>query len=321
MDHWQKPIIINTRFGPNYLWHIMGVAKIGYDSEYSDLYRDTIISGDLKYIESKKSLLAFKEGEGGELSGFFAMLPAWLNLENKSDFEKYFNTLIAALQKGSLLPFVDTFKDADWSDLFFSEFIKRDNLPKGNEELITVSQKLASIYLNNFDSYIDKVWPIAENSMSSRAENLNNIFEATDYISKWENFLGIPFAANHYEIVLCYANKNGPDYNSLGYDSNLFYFDKSFKKTWQFLSHEIGTHILIKTYFKLSTEGNLDRSKLYSAYENLSMFYNKIILDTDKLEYNLPEHMREEYYQKKYQKLYKKKLNPEAMIRSVLDSK
>lgn len=320
MDHYQKPIIINTRFGPNYLWHIMAVAKIGYDSEYSDLYRDTIIPDDLKYIESKKSLLAFKEGEGGELTGFFGMLPAWLNLESKSDFEKYFNTLILALQNGSLSPFVETFKDADWSDLFFSEFIKRDNIPKGNEELITVSQKLASIYLNNFDSYIDKVWPIAESSMNSRAKELNNIFEATDYIAKWENFLGIPFEANQYEIVLCYANKNGPDYNSLGYDSNLFYYDKPFKKTCQFLSHEIGTHILIKIVFKLSNEPDLDFSKLYSAYENLSMFYNKIILDRDKLEYNLSEHMNEEYYQTEYKKLYKKNLNPESMIRSVLDS-
>ncbi len=321
MDHFQKPIIIKTRIGPNYLWHIMAVAKIGYDSEYSDLYKNSIDPDDLKYIESIKSLLAFQEGEGGDLSGFFSMLPSWLNLENYSDFKKYFDTLIIALQEGSLLPFVRTYKDANWFDLFFSEFIKRDNIPKGNEKLITVSQKLSSIYLSNFESYINNVWPIAKDSMIPRQNELCKVFEETDYIAKWEKLLGIPFEANQYEIVLCYSNKNGPDYNSLGYDSNLFYFDKPFKKTCQFLSHEIGTHILIKTYFKLSSEGTPDQRKLYSAYESLSMFYNKVILETENLEYNLSEHMDEEYYLAKYQKLYKENLNPETMIVNALNSK
>ncbi|MFH2049565.1 MAG: hypothetical protein ABIJ12_08975 [bacterium] len=296
----------------------MAVAKAGYDSEYADLYKNTIQLDDLRYVESKKSLLAFKEGEGGDLSGFFSMIPSWLHLENRSDFEKYFDTLIAALKKGSLLPIVETFKDADWSDLFYSEFIKRDNLPKDNKELVSVSQKLASIYLNNIDSYNANVWPIAENSMRSRVEELNKHFNVMDYIAKWESFLGIPFEANYYEIVLCFSNKNGPDYNSLGYNGNLFYYDKPFKKTCQFLSHEIGTHLLIKLVFKLSLEPNLDFRKLYSAYENLVMFYNKIILGTENLAYNQPVHFNEDYYQKEYHKLYKENMSPEAMLRSVL---
>ncbi len=41
---WSKTVIITTRFGPNYLRHIIAVARIGYNSEYADTYKGTIDS-------------------------------------------------------------------------------------------------------------------------------------------------------------------------------------------------------------------------------------------------------------------------------------
>lgn len=49
-----------------------------------------------------------------------------------------------------------------------------------------------------------------------------------------------------YEIVLCSALKDGPQANSLGYERNTFYHDYDLGWTTDFISHEVGTHIMMK---------------------------------------------------------------------------
>ncbi|NOY88802.1 MAG: hypothetical protein GXO93_05355 [FCB group bacterium] len=220
---WPKPVIITTRFGANYLWHILAVAKISYDSEYADTYQLTINPDDLRYLQSKKSLLEFGAGEGGELSVFFTFIPAWLHLETDSQFQKYFDVLNDALRENSFSPVIDAFRYADWSDCFMAEFIKQTQSLVEHKNLIETADKLSDIYLRNMAAYRQTVWKQAQEELKQRAFELNQHFQETDYIYKWEQFLGILFAAKQYEIVLCYANKNGPDHNSLGYSGNLFY--------------------------------------------------------------------------------------------------
>jgi hypothetical protein len=316
---WPKPVIITTRFGPNYLWHILAVARIGYDSEYADTYRDTIAPAALKYLESNKSLLEFAEGEGGELSGFFTVMPAWLHLESKSQFQTYFDVVEVALRKGDLSPFVKAYRDADWLDRFFSEHVKRAKFPADQHDLIEKARRLSQIYVDSLDAYRRSVWRDARRKLAKRATELNDYFEKQDFIAKWEQLLGIPFASNQYEVVLCYANKDGPDYNSLGYNGNLFYYDKPFGKTCQFLSHEIGTHLLIDIYFTLVTTGKYDHRKLYTAYETMAMFYNKLVLGIDELDYSLPR-MNDARHLEVYSKAYYEGIAPQVLILKALES-
>lgn len=273
-NKWPKPIIITTRFGPNYLWHILATAKIGYDSEYADDFQNTINPDDMRYLESIKQHLEFEAGQGGALSGLYTVMPAFLPLESKIDFEKYFASLDKAFQEGSLVTIANDFPEADWSDRFMREFLGQPEFPQELLDLRDVARRLGEIYLRNLDSYRENVWGKIHPTLAERAAKINAFFTEEDYIAKWEKFLGIPFASNRYEIVLCYANKNGPDYNSLGYSGNLFYYDKPFKRTCQFLSHEIATHLLIDIYFNLAKTGKYEHARLYAAYESLAKFYN-----------------------------------------------
>jgi hypothetical protein len=256
--------------------------------------------------------------EGGELAGFFASLPAWLGVEEKSDFEKYFDVLQDALKAGRLQPFADGFPEADWSDRFLSEFLSRDKVHPELQELVSTAGNLADIYLRNLDSYRQEVWGEAQMAMYPRTNDLSEFFSERDYIGIWERFLGLEFAADAYNIVICFANKNGPDYNSLGYSGNLFYYDKPFDRTWQFVSHEIGTHLLIDTYFKLARSNKYEHRKLYSAYETLAMFYNRMILGLDKLAYQIPQ-MNDRWHLQRYAELYERGIGPEALLVKLLE--
>ncbi|MFH1372500.1 MAG: hypothetical protein ABII79_01710 [bacterium] len=318
MAPWPKPVIITGKLEPNYLWHLMAVARIGYDSEYADNFRHTVNPEDLACLEDNKALLAFGEGEGGDLSGVFTTLPAWLGFENEPDLKSYFEIVQTALQQGNLTPFVEAYPEADWSDRFFAHYLKSAKFTPAESDLIEKSRRLSRVCVDNFDSYHQQVWPRVQPALARRAAELKDYFQKLDYVAKWEHLLGIPFAADQYEILLCYANKNGPDYNSISYSSNLFYYDKPLEKTCQFLSHEIGTHLLIDIYFDLAAGGRYEHRKLYAAYETMAMFLNKLILGTDELEYDLPR-MNDKWHLKVYSEVYRKGMAPRDMILKALE--
>lgn len=313
-----KPVIFSAPFGANYFWHILAVARIGYDSEYATTYRRTIAADDLSYLGSNRSYLVFAEGEGGDLAGLFSAFPAWLRLSDPEDLRRYFAALDSALHRGTLEPFIDAFPDANWSDRFMAEALAHPDFPDDRDALLDISRHLAEIYQRSWPAYEEHVWPDAESALLRRATDLQKHFDATDYIRQWEQLLGMAFAGPHYDIALCFANKNGPDYNSLGYDSNLIYYDKPLTKTCQFVSHEIATHLLIDLYFEYAKSGKYEHRALYAAYETLAMFYNRKLLGVSKLAYDIPQ-FDDESHLKLYEEHYHDGVSPADLLKAALD--
>ena len=124
---WPKPVLFTVEFGANYLWHLLAVARVGYESEYASEFRHTVAPAGLELIASCKTELAWLEDSGGPLSGFFVNLPAWLKLESQSDFKAYFDTLETALQEGSLQPFVTRFPGPRWRDPHYKHYLQQAN--------------------------------------------------------------------------------------------------------------------------------------------------------------------------------------------------
>lgn len=315
-----KPIAIIVPFGPNYLWHVLAVARIGYDSDYAERYLHTIAAEDRACLQKNEKLLSFGYGEGGALSGFFTALPSWLGLETENDFAAYFDALDTAFQRGSLIPFVEAFTAADWTDPFMAEVLTRPDLPSDVIVLRETAMRLGDVYLRHLGRYQRDVWPHAAAAMRIRMDELNGYFCRRDIIAEWERLLGIRFAADRYRICLCYANKNGPDYNSLGYSANLFYYDKPLPQTIHFLSHEVGTHLLIGLYYDLAWANTYEHQQLYSAYECLAMFYNRLIMGGETLAYTLPR-MNDRRHLEIYAAAYVKGIKPAELLQAALQAR
>lgn len=282
----QKPVLFTARPGPNFLWHMLAVARISYDSNYADRHAGSVARAGLDVLCSHADLLRFGSGDTSALTGFFTFLPAWLRLESKGDFARYFTAADRCLREGRLGAIVEDFPDADWLDPWFHHFTV-DPGGEPDEDLRGACAALAAVYLENVDTYLETIWPGAERAMRPRISELSAQFERTDYIFAWEKALGAEFQAPAYEITLCYASENGPDANSLGYGGNLFYYDKPFDRTWQMVSHEIGTHLLFDSMIGLLGREKYDQTKIYHAYEALAMFFNRRVLGLEALAYDL----------------------------------
>ncbi len=129
--------------------------------------------------------------------------------------------------------------------------------------------------------------------------------------------MGKSFAADRYDIILCYACKYGPNANTLSYDKNVFYYDYDLDHTIQFISHETGTHILFQEYLELYHTHAYNPGDLYAAYESLLMWCNHKVLNTDTLSYGLPQ-FHDNYYHEIFDSHYTTGVSPLYLLKEAL---
>jgi hypothetical protein len=294
LDHSRKQVKAVVEIGPNYAFHLMAVARVGFDSEYADKYRGTVLPDDLEMIKKYGKDLIFGGGSSSEIIGPLIAWPAYLNLDSPNALSEYFNLLDESLKGDDFKPFLDHYasrfrKLEKWWYSLTPELLKMF-IPE--RDLI---KSLGGILTRNIDTYINSVWAAEKPAMIETAEYINGYFGAIDRIGQWEEITGRVFEFDIYEIVLCSAIKNGNDANSLGYDRVIFYSGTERESITEFISHEIGTHILIGMLKEVARINKFEFPALYEAYELLARYYNTIILNRSPLSYAMSNFRVEEY--------------------------
>lgn len=298
--------VFKTNFVSNYIMHVYCVAGIGEfkdNEEYSHLYKNTIDSLDLIEIKKYESTLAFADGKTGPFTNFCFFLPAYLELKDEHEFEKYYSLLNNALKENNFREFFSTFA-VNMDDPFLSNGLSMFlNMPDSiHEKFIKPMnpdfEKISRIFVNNISAYKNQVWEIAKKELDQKSEHLTKLFAGKQLIQKWEKFTGLSFSKD-YHIFLLYANKRGPSANSLSLDKNSFYYNFTDEYFLDFISHEVGTHLIFPLVWK--DQRTQKYQSIYQAAESLCQFYNKIILGKDSLAYTM-----EDYNYTEYEKFFRK---------------
>jgi hypothetical protein len=315
-----KKIIFTYNYAVNYIMHIFALSNIIQNTQYAQKYRSTIQLKDLKYLQTHKYLLEFGNGRCGNFTSICFFLPSYLDLKTKNDFVEYYSLFIDGLKERDFSKFLKKYS-IDWKDPFLLTnykkfFFEISNIKSGKEVEIFILQlnKLSRIFINNVDGY-NKIWEKVEKVLQERIEKLNyltNYFNKNNIIQKWEEITGKTFIKDNYHILLCYANKNGPNANSLSYDKNVFYYNSSDKYLRDFVSHEIGTHLLSELFYSEAFD-----PIRYAAVECFAMFLNFKVLKSKKLNYNLSSFHCDKFLNL-YKKHYYKGITPEKLIEIAL---
>ncbi len=276
-----KTVKAVVEVGPNYIFHLMAVARNGFDSDYAVRYRDTINAADLAALGEHRRDLVFRDSGSGNLAFLMIFFPAYLNLETSSALGEYFDLLNIGLAEGDCREFMSRYRDAfarqrEWTHTVDGEWVLQKHLPY--KDAIT---RLGEAYVRNFEPYRSHAWPIESERMRMLAVEINRYLDQADLVGRWESLVGIEFKSHLYQIVLCSAIKNGPSANSLGYERNVFYSGDDPNYMRKFISHEVGTHILFPAFRDLSH--GRDPSLAYKAYENLARYYNSLVLRSTEL--------------------------------------
>ena len=289
-----KGVIAVLEIGANYVFHLAAVARAGFESDYASTYEHTVNPADRAILVTHRDRINFAvgSGQGGDLDGLLIFQPGYLNLDSKETYREYFDLLDQGFSTGDYSGFLKRFPNPEnwmleFDELYLSRFAaSRDTI-----------RELGGVYIRSLDSYLESVWPIESSKMEPVLFDLNRHFASFDVIGRWEKVTGITFKYDTYLMVLCSALKNGPTANSLGYEKNTFYYGHDLEWMKDFISHEVGTHILIdimKEVHSLSARSGKKAGSeheiagtepylLYRAYENLARFYNSIVLEKDEL--------------------------------------
>ena len=302
----EKQIIAVAEKCPNYIFHLLAVAKVGFYSDYADQYKGSVLPEDIAYIQMHGHLLSFGAGSSGELVPIMISFPSYINLKSKDAFEEYFSLLDSGFQTNDFQPFLERY--APYNERLNAWFPIEEEYLRSIAKYKEVIAQLAKIHLRNYASYEKEVWDAEKAKLDNVASKINDYFENRDIISKWEAVTGREFKFGNYYIILCSAIKNGPNANSLGYERNVFYHDARFDYMTQFISHETGTHILIDVLKEVYNSKEFENGVLYGGYQSLAKFYNTIILRNKNLEYSMPNFHDQEYLEI-YDEIYHKNRN------------
>ena len=288
-NHSGKCIIAVAEIGVNYVFHLVACARVGFDSDYADRYQDSVTADDLAFLKNHGDRLTFGGGSGGDLVDILIGMPACLRLNSKSDFERYYAHLLEGCAHDNFAGFLTDFAEPirklkDW-------WSAPDN--QGLRQLIPhreIIGGLGEITLRNYDTHVTSVWPVERPKLERVASRINDAFDRIDRIGQWEKLVGRIFKYDAYNIVLCSAIQNGPNANSIGYDRVVFYHDWNIRETLEFISHEVGTHLLIDDLKRALALNRYEFPALYEAYECLAYHYNARLLGEDRLTYHRRMH-------------------------------
>lgn len=297
--------------GPNYVFHLLAVAGVGFESDYGRRYRHTVGPDDLALLRRHRDLLVFGDGRGGALWPLLIFLPAYLGLDSQAAFGEFYALLDQGFAGGDYAPFLGRYATGlarlrDWVVYVDERWLAGLAQHRG------AVRDLGTVHGRNLPAYEREVWPAERPALAELAGRLNAHFEGKDVIGAWERLTGLAFKAEVYEIVLVSAIANGPNANSLGYERNVFWSGSDFGWLTEFISHETGSHLLIDLMKErmggaASAEaadggdpGRYDFDLLYRAYENLVRFYNMSVLETDDI-YGLGDH----YFTRPFEAIYR----------------
>lgn len=92
--------------------------------------------------------------------------------------------------------------------------------------------QLGEIDLCNYPPFEHRVWPTESRSLREASEHLKRLLADESVILRWEQATGTEFQGEQSKAVLCAANEQGPDTNSLGYDRVVLFYGCQPERCW-----------------------------------------------------------------------------------------
>ena len=256
-------ILFEIRPEVNYVTHLYTLAGLGFsDEEYVAKYGDTLPKAAVDTLQKYRDYLTFGQGEGGMLAGTFFFMVSAESFANADSLQKV----------------MDKYQD----------MAKSQNSP---DEIMNVANAIAEVYVDNYDNYLQNVYPQAKKDLEERRKQLTQQMQEKSFVRDWERLTGYIWHRGDYHWLLYRAGKNGPSYNNLNENTNTVYYNQYLDYQLAMFSHEFGIflmqdsidpvveemkeHIRSLDKTKMSTNSQNDLTYVpWCAFESLACWYN-----------------------------------------------
>jgi len=256
--------------GANFVYHMLSVAKCGYDNEYGRMHAGKHSSDDLRLLKDNEKLLTVSGGEHcGELYGIFVATPASLD----SPAVEYYHSLKLLFETGDTQKFVDAWKIQSLETMPETEAQAKEvagHMHNSFSHLRPQLISLSDVMISNYSIYCNEVWVQSKPELVEYAEGIQQLFEADNVTERLEMLVGVSLKSNFY-ASFCNSIKGGAQAIDIPNCQDIFGIDKGYEKTKKFIAHEYAIFLLMQA---LVVEFDLSNTMKYWRHlEGLAEFY------------------------------------------------
>ena len=206
----------------NYLYHMLSVARCGYDNDYGAKYRPLYPAEELAVFSDNSELLTIQGGvHWGKLYSLMIFNPAGY--------------------AGSLLDYYGEV-------LATCESIRAGTIPEWVDETLVpytdLIGQLSQILLKHQDSYLRDIFPGERERIAAAIAPVQAWFEVHDFTARAEKLVGCELAAEAFIATMVSSVAHGPEAIDLTAEKDLFGIEHSVMDAVYFIGHEFIIYLL-----------------------------------------------------------------------------
>ena len=237
----------------NYLYHMLSVARCGYDNDYGAKYRPLYPAEELAVFADNSELLTIQGGvHWGTLYSLLIFNPAGY-AESLTDYY------------GELLD--------------ICESIRAGSIPEGvDESLVPYTEligRLSQILLKHQDSYLRDIFPGERERIAAAIVPVQAWFEEHDFTARAEELVGCELEAEAFTATMVSSVAHGPEAIDLTAEKDLFGIDHSIMDAVYFIGHEFIIYLLKSV---LREENAFCSNETWPLTEALAEYYLKCLM-------------------------------------------
>ncbi len=227
----------------NYVYHMLSVAKCGYDNDYGRKYRECYAEEDLAVLKQRESMITVRGGEHcGELYGLLVSEPA----QAKVTAKEYYESLLT--------------------------MIEEDSVPEEGRKYIPVVEPIAKVMIKYYDSYVETIWPTEKEVIEGYIPQVQAAFDENGFTEQAEEATGLSLEPECFVATMVTSVQNGAEAINISEEQDVFGIERPVRDTVYFIAHEFIIFLLISEFVRLELEQGLST---YNALEGLAEFYLK----------------------------------------------
>jgi hypothetical protein len=253
----------------NYVYHMLSVAKCGYDNEYGNNYASYHQAEDLRILKDNENLITVKGGEHiGELYGLLVAQPAALDIEAAIFYE----SLGHLFEIGDFDENIQKYKES--YKVFLSEnevqlFLIVQGAYNAFHQHREAIVMICDVMRRNYAIYCDKIWEKTNRELAPYAETIETIFIENNMSFKLETLTKVSLK-NNFSATFVNSIHGGAEAIDISEKLDVFGAGRNYESAVEFISHEFVIYLLKQAL--VDTVAFTDLT--YWAYtEGLAEFY------------------------------------------------
>ena len=198
----------------NYVFHMLSVAKCGYNNAYGEKYRERYDPADLKCIKDQESHLTVRgEEHCGDWYGPMVCEPARSGVTAK----EYYAETISWIESGNL------------------------ELP---DDTLASIVRVCRVMIRYYDDFMENIWPEEKRRITGYIDTMRKLFEESDFSTKAEALVGVSLPEPGFTAVLVSSVEGGAEAIDITDTQDVFGIDRNPEAEKAFISHEFIIYLL-----------------------------------------------------------------------------